>query len=362
MAMTLDPIDLLARLIGCRSDRQEEAMVGLLADLLRSWGASIRVETVAPGRPNLIATFAGADPGRSLILEAHADTVGGDAPYAATVRDGRVYGRGACDTKGPMTAMLLGIRSVLDRNGRPPVTLYFISTCNEELGATGAHALMASGFRADAAVVAEPTDLAIVHAHKGALRLRLRTRGVAAHSSQPDRGVNAIYKMRRVLEAIETRVVPGLARKRDPVLGSPSVSIGTIRGGTQVNVVPDWCEIEVDRRLVAGETSGAAAAEIVAAAGEVEHELTEYYPRLGEDPAGPLATRVAGACRATLGAARLVTAPWGSNAGVFHAAGIPSVLIGPGSIAQAHTREEYLEVEQLRRAIPMYEAIIRAFE
>ena len=351
-------LELLTELVNCRSDQREEALVALLAPRLESWGARITVREVAPGRPNLIATFSGRDPARSLMLEAHSDTVGGDAPFSASVRDGRLYGRGACDTKGPMAAILLGLREVLAQDGRPPVTVHFVSTCNEELGATGAHALMASGFRVDAAVAGEPTELRIVHAHKGALRVNLVTEGVAVHSSEPSRGVNAIYKMRAVLEALETRVLPDLARVRHPLLGSPVLSVGTIRGGTQVNVVPARCEIEVDRRLVPGESSETAVAQMVAGL-EVRAEVSGYYPPLEQDRESAVARAVAAACQRTLGNAEFATAPYATNAGVFAAAGIPCVVFGPVAAAQAHTRDEFIELAQVETAARVFAALIR---
>jgi len=195
-----------------------------------------------------------------------------------------------------------------------------------------------------------------VHAHKGTLRLGLRTQGIAAHSSTPERGVNAIYKICRVVQALETAVIPKLAKVQDPLLGKPTLSVGTIRGGSQVNVVPAGCEIEVDRRLVPGEERDAVVAEILSALPEkVSHEVTAYYPPLCQAQDGPLVRRVARA----LGETRLATAAWASNAGVFDAAGIPSVLFGPGSIQQAHTAEEFVELAQVEAASRVYAEIIR---
>ena len=356
MAKVKSTTDWLAQLVACRSDGTEEALVALLARCLEPWGARLTIQTVHPGRPNFIATFPGRDATRSLMLEAHSDTVGGEGTFTPTVRDGKLYGRGACDTKGAMAAMLSGIETVLAEQGRPPVTVHFVSTCNEELGATGAHHLVANGFRADYAVVGEPTDRRIVYAHKGSLRLRLHTQGVAAHSSAPERGVNAIYKMCRVVQALETNVIPKLAEVRDAVLGSPTLSVGTIHGGSQVNVVPAACEIEVDRRLLPGEERDAVVAGILGALpGDISHRMTEYYPPLGQDPGSPLVQRVGRAA----GEMRLATAAWASNAGVFAAAGIPAVLFGPGSIQQAHTEEEFIEVAQVEAASRVYAEIIR---
>ncbi len=358
MSRTAHAAELLAELVNCRSDQREQEMVTLLAERLKPWGACVTVQEVAPGRPNLIATFVGRDASRCLMLEAHSDTVGGDAPFRSSVHGGRLYGRGACDAKGPMTAMLLGLRDVLERDGGPPVTVHFVSTCNEELGATGAHALVASGFRAEMGVVAEPTELKIIHAHKGALRAKIVVEGVAAHSAEPSRGVNAIYRMRTVLESLETRVVPALARTRHPLLGSPTLSVGMIRGGTQVNVVPAQCEIEVDRRLLPGESPDAVMAEMLAGL-DVRWEISGLYPALEESLDGRAARAVAAACERVLGAATFAVAPYATNAGVFHAGGIPCVVFGPGSIVQAHARQEYIELVQVERAAQVYAALIR---
>jgi acetylornithine deacetylase/succinyl-diaminopimelate desuccinylase-like protein len=346
----------LSQLVACRSDVTEEPLVVLLATRLKSFGGRITIQTVAPGHPNLIATFPGRDSTRSLMLEAHSDTVGGEGQFIPALRDGRLYGRGACDTKGAMAAMLVGLETVLAEQGQPPVTVHFVSTCNEESGGAGAQYLVGGGFRADYAVVGEPTNLAIVHAHKGALRLRLRTSGLAAHSSAPEQGLNAIYKMSRVVQALETIVIPKLAERRDPHLGGPTLSVGVIRGGSQVNIVPAECEIEVDRRLVPGETRESVVTGILSALPhDLSHSVTEYYPPLWQDPASPLVRRLTRA----LGETRLATAAWASNAGIFAAAGIPSVLFGPGSIRQAHTKEEFVELDQVAAASRVYAELIR---
>ena len=367
--------ELLGRLVACPSVNPrgavpagppfgEAAMAELLRALLTGWGAQVTVTEIAPGRPNLTARFAGRDPARSLMLEAHSDTVAVDGmvipPFAPVVRDGRLYGRGACDTKGPMAAMLLGLRQVLDADGQPPVTVWFVSTCNEELGGTGARALIDGGFRADAALVAEPTELSIVHAHKGALRVALETAGVAVHSANPDRGVNAIYQMVPVLERLQREAIPALRQVRHPLLGSPTLSVGTIHGGTQVNVVPARCRIELDRRLVPGEDREAVLRQLCGA-DPVRAEVSEYYPVLEESRTSRIAQCTAAACQAVLGQAILTTAPYATNAGFFKAAGIPTVVFGPGSIAQAHTKDEFIELDQVSRAAAVYATIIRAW-
>ncbi len=378
-----DVIALLSELVVCpsvnpsdRKDLQppygEGPLAELLAVRLRAWGAEVTLREVVPGRPNVIARFEGADPSRSLMLEAHSDTVQGSdmtiPPFEPAVRAGRLYGRGSCDTKGPMAAMLLGIRRVLDEDGRMPVTVYFVSTCDEEQGARGARALISKDFRPDLAVVGEPTDLAICHAHKGTLRWSIRTHGVAVHSSAPQRGVNAIYHMARVIELIEREVAPGLRGKRHPLLGEATISVGVIRGGTQSNVVPAECTIEIDRRMLPGESreevTEAMRVRLEALKASIpifsyDIEALQYYEPMEVSTDSIPCRLMAEACTRVLGAAQFVTAPWSANAGVFAALGVPCVLFGPGSIKQAHTKDEFIELGEVEKAVDVYAELIR---
>ncbi len=362
-------IELLSRLVACPSINPknlaptgllygEAGMVELLANLLRDWGGQIQINEIAPGRPNLLACFPGKNPNRSLLLDAHTDVVAVEGmiipPFTPMIRDGKLYGRGACDTKGPMVAILLGLRRVLDEQGQPPVTIWFAGTCNEELGATGAAALMASGFRADMAIIAEPTELKIIHAHKGALRAILETTGIAAHSSTPQLGVNAIYKMLPVITRLEKMIFPAT----HPKLGAPTLSVGTIAGGSQVNIVPASCRIDVDRRLLPGETREEIVHQLTGNE-DVMCTVTEFYPPLEESLDSPVAGLVAAACRRVLGRAEFSAAPYATNAGAYKAAGIPAVVFGPGSIAQAHTKDEFIELSAVAQAVNLFAEIIQ---
>lgn len=351
----------------------EGRMADLLESLLSGWGATVERQEVAPGRPNVIARFAGARPGPLLLFEAHMDTVPvvdmSIPPFTPTVREGRLYGRGACDTKGPMAAMLMAIRRVLDEDGGLPVPLMFAGACDEEMGASGSRALAAlPGLRPRLAVVAEPTDLAIIHAHKGTIRWRIATHGVAAHSSAPERGVNAIYHMVRVISMIEAEMISRVGVHRHPLLGSATISVGTIQGGTQANVVPAACAIDVDRRLLPGETPEAATVEMRAQLDALAQRtpglnctletLQFYEPFEMAQDAAPCRI-VAAACQRVLGGVQFATAPWSADAGVMAATGMPCVLIGPGSIRQAHTHDEFIEIAELERGVDVYAAIIR---
>ncbi len=382
---TTAAVELLSELVRCPSVNPvgapvlgapfgEARIVELLAGKVRALGGEAEVRLVQGDRGNMVGRFEGRDSSRSLMLEAHCDTVAADGmtvdPFGAEVRDGKLYGRGSCDTKASITAMLLGIGEVLATDGALPTTVYFVSTCDEEIGASGPKALVAGDFRPDAAIVGEPTDLEIVHASKGSVRLRIETFGRAAHSSAPDDGVNAICKMARIVTAIDRIVAPQLTAKRHDVLGSPTVSVGVIAGGRQVNIVPDYCRMMVDRRLIPGETAAEAADEIIAvmtalrdADPDMEFKCTSThgYPPFAVDPDCDVARMAGRAAEAVLGAVVFRGAPWSANTGVFTEAGIPSVLFGPGSIAQAHTGEEFVEIEQVVTAAKVYAEMIRQF-
>lgn len=382
--MALDAVQLLAELVACPSPNPRRAplsdlypgeagLQALLARILTGLGAKVRLEEVLPGRSNLLAFFPGRDAARTLLLDAHADTVPQDgmsiAPFTPEIRNGRMYGRGTTDTKGGMAAMLAALSRVAERKDGFPCTICFAATCNEENGADGAHALMRA-HRGDftAAVVAEPTDLAVIHTHKGVLRFAIETRGLAAHTSLPERGVSAIYAMTHIIRRIEGSYRQELSRRTHPLLDSPRVTVGLIQGGTQVNIVPDRCVIEVDRRTLPGESLEMVQQEfdrlLAACRSELDPAITfsckptEIYPPLHEPVDSPLCKLAAEACRRTLGQAVLSTAPFGTDAGVFAANGLPSVVLGPGSIAQAHTADEFIELSAVSQAVDVYETLI----
>lgn len=352
----------------------EARIATFLQDLLTGWGAQMEIREVLPGRPNLIARFEGKSKGPVLMLEAHADTVAVDRmtipPFEPAIRNGRLYGRGSCDTKGSIAAMLRGIRKVLDSQGRPPCPIVFVSTCDEEQGARGAARLMEEGFRPDFAIVGEPTELAIVQAHKGAVRWRVRTLGVSGHSSNPSGGVNAISLMRRALDVLEGPFVRELHSAIHPRLGGPTLSVGTIQGGNQVNIIPDCCEIQVDRRMIPGEEAHrltellrARLETLTSEDSHFRYELEEYehYPAFEQDLDHPFAFRFQEVLQEMQGEARIDAAPWCANAGFFNQAGIPCLVFGPGSIRQAHTAEEYVELSQVERASEILAEFILRF-
>ncbi|WP_205678693.1 M20 family metallopeptidase [Aquisphaera insulae] len=347
-------------------DILETRLSGYLEDWFRARSIPCRRVPIAPGRDNLIARFDAPRSGRTILLDVHQDTVPTDGmtiePFEPRVEGGRMYGRGACDIKGGMAAMLTAFERLWRE--RPPGAASVILACtvDEEFTHIGSSHLAASGHGADLAIVAEPTRLDLVHSHKGAVRWKVRTTGVACHSSSPALGKNAIYKMADVVAVLSEYAARLSASASDPILGPPTLSVGRIEGGVSVNVVPDRCEIEIDRRLIAGEEPRKAMDEVRALllplsepGSEVVFEdpwviMPALVPGLGTWE-GPLREAVAAA---TGRVPNLVGVPYGTDAGPLGERGLPCVVFGPGDIAQAHTRDEWVELEQVHLAAEAY--------
>jgi acetylornithine deacetylase len=359
---------------GIGSGAGEEKLARHLADRLVGLGLAPRVTEVHPGRPNVLVTVPGRPGGPHILFEAHTDTVspshGQPDPFTPRLEADRLYGRGSCDDKASVAAMLLALASVLPiQNRRATVSVGF--TMGEEFGHVGVKHLIASGLRCHAAVVGEPTGLDVVTAHKGILRWRMVTVGRAAHSSNPERGRNAILGMAAAVQALEEKLIPRLRRRRHPLLGSPTLSVGRIEGGLQVNVVPDRCTVEVDRRLLPGETWAsvqdeleAVVAPLRAADPDLQFFIEEPFQHLGslETPEdAPIVQMAREAVRRIDGKHPIRGVAFGTDAAVLSAVGIPSVVLGPGDIAQAHTSDEHVEIQQVVKAAAIYREIMLTF-
>jgi acetylornithine deacetylase/succinyl-diaminopimelate desuccinylase family protein len=334
-------------------------------------------QTVAPKRDNIIARFEGDPPlehgGQLIVFEAHQDTVPTDGmtipPFDPQIRDGRLFGRGACDIKGGMAAMLGVLARLVEQRPTPRPTFVMACTVNEENGFTGATKLCRSWIdepnsliprKPDAAIIAEPTNLNVVVAHKGMVRWRCHVRGRSAHSSQPQLGENAIFRMSTVLIALE-RYQQEIAGKmaEHPLCGRPTLSVGTIAGGVSVNTVPGLCTIEIDRRVVPGEDPHQARQHVIdylaaetKLGDRIEHDPPFMQGRgLKSDSNGQLAERLAGAVRQVTGReSRIIGVPFGTDASIIGPSGVPSVVFGPGSIDQAHTADEWVPLAEVEAA------------
>ena len=351
----------------------EAAVAAKVAAYAESCGAEVVYQEALPGRPNVVGTLE-ADAGVPvLMLEAHMDTVAlgamtrGHEPWLDTA--GLLHGRGACDTKGSLAAMLLTLRRV-SRESVRPCTLVLAATVDEEAGSTGADTLAASSVTADGAIVGEPTSLDIVLAHRGGRFWKISTAGISAHSSRPDLGDNAIYHMADVIQVLREEFTRRLAGRRHPLCGDSTFSAGRIRAGTSFNVVPDHCELIFDRRFLPTERLEDVDAEL----DEVLGIARERFPGLQveavpEVVAGSLDTpedagvvrALIAACEAVAGRATIAGAPYGSDAASLAAVGIPSVLCGPGDIAVAHSQDEWVPIAEVVQASQVYYAAWRSF-
>jgi acetylornithine deacetylase/succinyl-diaminopimelate desuccinylase family protein len=333
----------------------EQNIAEFLATVGAKAGLDVELQPVQPGRPNMIARLGPRGMVRQRILLApHLDTIdAAEDHFMPVTRQGRLHGRGACDTKGSVTAMFTALCELAHGNRRPAETeIIFAGLADEECGHAGSQALVASGLKADLAIVGEPTRLAVVTAHKGNVWVRLTTRGKAAHGSAPQLGRNAIHAMAPVITALETKYQAQLARRSHPLLGSPTANIGVIAGGTQPNIVPDECHIDIDRRTLPGETEETVRDEIARLLRDNKLGADATLPQPG--PCLPLETDVKlSLVRSFLksaGQTRARGVDFYCDASVLAGGGIPSVVFGPGNIAQAHTADEWIELEQLERA------------
>lgn len=329
-----------------------------------SIGLRVDITEVAPGRPNVVGVLDGRAPGRALMLCGHIDTVGVagmDRPFEPVERDGRLYGRGAQDMKGGVAAMIGAARAIAESGGLPSGRLIVAAVIDEEHASLGAEALV-TRFRADAAVVTEPTDLDIAVAHKGFQWIEIEARGRAAHGSRPLEGRDAIIRMGRVLaelESLDRRLQSG---RMHPLLGTASLHASTIAGGREWSSYPDSCRLQVERRTLPGESSRSALDEACAIIEGLQRQDPGFTASASLvfgrnpyeiDPGHPLPGLLATAAAAAGHAPRRVGMTFWTDAAILGEAGIPSVLFGPGG-AGLHSTEEYVrlhDVEVCRKAL-----------
>ena len=379
-------VDILAELIAIPSVNPMGCEVegdiyfeGRVSDWLVKFFASLGVEyeriEVMPGRDNVIAKFESSGSTRTILLDAHQDTVPVDGmtipPFAPQITHDRITGRGSCDVKGGMAAMLFAFRRLVNEKPLGTADVIMSCTCDEDATTLGIDDLVSYWLqpgrsklltsKPDVAVIAEPTLMDVVVAHRGVTRFKIRTAGRACHSSAPTEGVNAIYRMAPVLARLE-EYADLLTRKVEPhpLCGGATLSVGRITGGTSVNIVPDECVIEVDRRVIPGEDR----TEVVSHLRRYLQERLDFdvqfeppwleSPPLTDADNADLAAAVLSCIQKVDGAHSAIGVPYGTHASRTCAAGVPSIVFGPGSIDQAHTKDEYLEIDQLEKAAEAY--------
>ena len=338
------------------AEYSEEKLATYVSDYLRQHSIDVNTYEVARHRPNVIGYVdAGAE--RTVLLEAHLDTVHADnmtiEPFSPRMLDGRLYGRGACDTKASLASFLHTVGTLAKNASRLKYNIVVAAVSDEEYSFTGARRAVDNGLKADFGIAGEPTQLRIVRAHKGVVRWRVVTSGLAAHSAYPDRGDNAIYTMGHVLARLQAYGLELMQWPRHAELGTPTLSVGVIEGGQAVNIVPDRCWIEIDRRTLPGETENEILKSVESALqGVPQCEFEPPHISIGGidvSPKNPFLQKLAGVIEEINGECVIETAQYATNAGVYNEAGIPTVVFGPGNIAQAHTAAEYVEIDQVIR-------------
>jgi acetylornithine deacetylase len=347
----------------------EGAIARYIADWLRGAGLEVHLDEVRPGRPNVIAVARGTGGGRTLLLNGHIDTVGVagmSAPHRPVVEGGRLYGRGAYDMKSGVAACMTVMAGLVGRRLRGDVL--FTAVMDEEHAGLGTLAV-AARYRADAAIIAEPTEQELVIAHKGFVWLEVETQGAAMHGSIPG-AVDAITQMGKVLVELDALNRRLLAHQSHPLLGSGSLHASLISGGQELSSYPERCVLSVERRTIPGETPE-----------HVEAELREIVERLAAaDPTfqavvrrgldrAPMGTREDApipallkqyAAEATGQPVKVIGEPYWTDAASLAAAGIPAVLYGPRGRG-AHAAVEWVDLDSVRQCAAIYQRVIETF-
>ena len=340
----------------------EHQVAFFLASLLKDWGFRVELQEVVSGRANVITRGGASSPrSRSLMLNGHLDVVGVDGmthpPFLPSVTDGRMYGRGSADMKSGIAAMCLAARQAVDRGIEGEVVIALV--IDEEFESLGTRALLASGVRADAAIITEPTRLALCPAHRGFVWARLDVHGRAAHGSRYDLGIDAITNAALIITELDRMQRETLLQRTHPLLGRGSLHMSLISGGTGLSTYPDLCSVEIERRTLPGETAQTFLDELATAIATVR----ETHPGLEVDLSLTTAQSASDVSRdepvmvAMLDALGVEGLPrrveglsaW-TDAALLNEAGIPAICFGPGDIALAHSATEFVPLDEIDSA------------
>jgi acetylornithine deacetylase len=369
-----DVADLVSRLVEIESINPdvvaggsgETAIARFVAEWCERAGLDTKLEEATPGRPNVIAVAPGSSGGRSLMLNAHTDTVGVAGmtdPFAPRIENGRLYGRGAYDMKGSLAACMLATAEARDRHLAGDVILTAVS--DEEFASVGTEAV-ARSMTADAAIVTEPTEMQVAVAHRGFVHVEVETHGRAAHGSRPEAGIDAIAKMGRLLVGIGELDSRLRGNRTHRYLGSGSVHASLIEGGQEYSSYPARCALQAERRTIPGETASQVENELrslaeVAADGDPDFSadirVLAFREPFEVAVDAPIVEAMRRHATAVLGKEpTLVGVPFWADSALLAAAGIPTVLFGPRGEG-AHGEVEWVDVGDLERCVEIYVSV-----
>jgi acetylornithine deacetylase len=349
----------------------EAEVARYIADWLQKVGCEVHLQEVRPGRPNVIALVRGTGGGKTLLLNGHIDTVGvaGMTPEACqpSIDQGRLYGRGAYDMKAGVAACMLAMAEAAKHPRRG--TVIFSAVMDEEYAGLGTQALVQE-YRADGAIIAEPTELQLILAHKGFVWLEVETIGVAAHGSRPDLGIDAIAKMGGVLTGLEQLQRQLQQQPPHPYLKTGSIHASLIQGGQDMASYPDRCVLSIERRTIPGESADMVESQvqtIIQRLSETDQDFKAVVRRglvrtpLETPPDSDIVRLTNSAANAVLGRpVELAGAAYWTDAATLWAAGIPSLLFGPVG-AGAHAMEEWVDLESVQTCYRVYAEVISTF-
>jgi acetylornithine deacetylase len=380
--MTIEALQLLREIIAIPSVNPmragsdlpvERELVEFVETTLRRNGIDCERQTVVEGRENVVAVIhasSGNGNSRGLMLNSHLDTVPvtnmSIDPFDPVVRDGRVYGRGACDAKGSIAAMIAALVAHAN-NPQRPVPIVFAALADEEFSFSGSWKLIERDWPVKACVVGEPTKLQSIIAHKGIARWLIKVIGTSAHGAMPQTGHSAIYDGARIALVLETYAKELASRPPHPLLGPATLNVGRVTGGSSVNIVPDSCEFEVEQRLLPGENGAQAVRDCEAWVRErvgsgIRFVVNDPYlvdPALDTPREAEVVRAVGEAHQSEFGSESAIEgAHYGTDGSKLAQAGIETVVCGPGDIAQAHTCDEFIEIEQVEKAVRLYSRLI----
>jgi acetylornithine deacetylase len=344
----------------------ERAVAELLAGVLDDWGLRVEMHEALAGRPNVVARV-GRPGGRSLMFNGHLDVVGVEgmthAPWDASEWGDRIYGRGSSDMKSGVAAMCAAAARVADEIEGEVIVA---AVADEEYESAGTRSLIERGVRADAAIVTEPTGLAIMPAHLGFVWIDVTTHGRAAHGSRWDLGVDAIRHAGLVLAELDRFDADELPKRRHGLLGRPSVHASMISGGSGMSTYPDKCTIQIERRTIPGENPELVRQEIESMCQRAGHHRENFRAEtsvtFAQEPSdvaidAPIVTALQGALRDSTEEVRIQGMTAWTDAALLNAAGIPAICFGPGDIGLAHAAEEYVMVDEIERATRVLERL-----
>jgi succinyl-diaminopimelate desuccinylase len=363
-------VSILRDLVRIQSDRNESGIVRYLAARFKSSGIPYVLQEVAgAGRDNIIATWGTGEP--SLAFNSHSDTVEigetGDwkhDPFGGDVIDGYMYGRGTADAKGSLASMVVAFESAIQSIDPSAGRLVLMAVASEETMGLGTEKSISEGLRTQAAIVGEPTGLEVCVAHKGVLRMNITVHGKAAHASEPWEGRNAILDMQQVIAGLQ-KLSERVSRRSDPLLGKSTLAITMIQGGIARNVIPQRCTISIDRRILPSEGADDVRGEIDEVLESLSKDIRITYEPVSlaeaarTEPEEGIVEMALNARDAELGSPSQASG-FTACCDMWHLknrGGIPTIILGPGELSQAHKTDEHVAVSDLNAAVEIYRRI-----